>query len=358
MDRNRSSKKRIAWLVNHKTLMKFEVPLLTSFGFEVFCSKKLPKDLTHRKSCLVDFSYDNDVTLPMSELTRLNEFNFYEDALSEEIIALLNDNFNIIITAMYEKPIVNLIKHFKHNIIVRVFGRESPQNYSQYFEHIFGPAAWDTLKAIQNRFWLASAYETIPLIENDFLKERSIILPVGIPSDLLSDRNTWQGGIKQIMFVCPRILDSPYYNAIYRTFKKEFGQLPHLIFGDQLTPLDDTCVKGWIGDGEFREFLQRMQVMFYHSQEPRHLHYHPLEAMVYGMPVIFMNKGLLEYFGGSSQPGLCKSFEEAKHKIQMILQGNLPFIEEIQVSQSKILEFFSMEYCKQQWENNFLNIFS
>jgi hypothetical protein len=94
--------------------------------------------------------------------------------------------------------------------------------------------------------------------------------------------------------------------------------------------------------------------MFYHSQEERHLHYHPLEAVVAGMPLIFMAGGLLEKCGGSDQPGMCRTYEEAREKIARLQRGDTKFCEAVRESQRKILEPFESDYCTQEWKKNFL----
>ena len=53
----RNRNKRILWLLNHKTLMPYEVKLLLELGFEVFTPKITPTSPTLR-SCAIDITYD------------------------------------------------------------------------------------------------------------------------------------------------------------------------------------------------------------------------------------------------------------------------------------------------------------
>ncbi|MFQ3594059.1 MAG: hypothetical protein SNJ82_12840, partial [Gemmataceae bacterium] len=103
-----------------------------------------------------------------------------------------------------------------------------------------------------------------------------------------------------------------------------------------------------------RRLFCEMQVMYYHSREPRHIHYHPLEAIVHGMPVIYMRGGLMEAFDTGSQAGACHTHEEARQKIQRVLAGDQAFIREVQTSQQTILETFLPENVRAIWDQVFL----
>lgn len=75
--------------------------------------------------------------------------------------------------------------------------------------------------------------------------------------------------------------------------------------------------------------MREMRIIFYHSQEPRHIHFHPFEAIKAGMPLVFMSGGILDQFGGSKLPGRCTSIEEARQKIRRILDGDQNLIDDI-----------------------------
>lgn len=62
--------------------------------------------------------------------------------------------------------------------------------------------------------------------------------------------------------------------------------------------------------------------MYYHGQEPRHLHYHPLEAMVIGLPVIFHTGSLLATAYLPQSPGICGSYGEINAKLKRLEEGD------------------------------------
>ena len=78
--------------------------------------------------------------------------------------------------------------------------------------------------------------------------------------------------------------------------------------------------------------------MYYHSMEPRHIHYHPLEAIVCGLPLIFMGGGQLDLLGGNNLPGRCSNIKEARKKIKHILNGDKKLINDIRTTQPILLE--------------------
>ena len=61
-------------------------------------------------------------------------------------------------------------------------------------------------------------------------------------------------------------------------------------------------------------------------------------------------------WGGQEQPGMCHSVQEARKKIEQILQGDEKLISRIKEKQKNILEKFSYDFCIDKWKKNFLSI--
>jgi hypothetical protein len=346
---------RIAWLINHTTLRDAEADLLQSLGYEVFTSKVLLSGEDFR-SGTHDFSWDQDSTLPTPVLDYLNCFNFYQTPFDGEMADVLNGYFGTVICAAFPALIRQLARYFRGRIVVRLFGREQPNNYTDYIDLFHEGWLWKRLWQIQHRFWLGVCYESIPLIEAPLLRRRSVFLPVGLPDRVLRMAGCWRGGDKRVLFVCPSIKTSPqYYGAIYERFKARYGEFPHVIAGAQPIPVADPHVTGFVTEDQLLRFYRELRVMYYHSREPRHIHYHPLEAIAYGMPVVYMRGGLMESFDKGSQAGACHTDAEARRKILRILQGDQGLIREIQDSQGSILETFSPAGTRAQWKRAFVN---
>ena len=118
----------------------------------------------------------------------------------------------------------------------------------------------------------------------------------------------------------------------------------------------DKRVIGFVTQEEHYSNMQRSSVMFYHSQEPYHIHYHPFEAVKNGMPLIFMANGLLDRLGGIDLPGRCKTIAEAKKKIRAIINGDKRLIKKIVESQKVLLKPMDFEALKPIWIKNFAQI--
>lgn len=345
---------RILWLINHTTLRAFEVPLLHSLGFEVYTSKAFPVDETNL-SASIDYSYDKNLTIPQELLAELNQHNFYSQPLSERLCSDLNKYFGTVVCALFPDMIRELVTKYAGRILLRVFGLAHPATYSHLLNVYCGKDMVENIRRIRHRVWLAQAFPEIADIEESWLKDRAVTLPLGLPESTLAHANTWTGRDRRIFFVCPRIASTPYYGKVYTDFKKTFGDLPHIIAGRQLIKVEDSQVTGTASDAVFQSWLKNCLVMFYHSQEPRHLHYHPLEAMAFGMPVIYMRGGILEKLTQDDQPGACSSFAEAREKVIRVLNCDTEFIHHLKSSQLTMLDKFKPQYARNEWQKNFVN---
>lgn len=357
---------RILWICNHKTLMNAECNLLMKLGFEIF----VPKLLGNERSSAINFEWDKTLSIPHEDLLKLNSFDFYNSEYTLEIKEILNKYFSIALCVNVYPALYNLVTNFSGKIILRAFGYENDINYEKTttctprikgLKHLFRPKeiTYDNIMMrnlckIKDRFYLGVGYKSIIQNETSFFAKRSVFLPLGVPDFIWKKKNTNNGRLKKLMFVCPSI-ENPYYGNIYNEFKLNFGDIPHLIFGKQNREYpEDKTIMGYLKSDDFDTYLRSCKVMFYHSSEKRHLHYHPIEAIIYGMPLIFMKGGLLEYFGGSNQPGMACSVEEAKEKIRRILNEDRDFINEVKENQVKILTEFKDEFIYETWKENFL----
>src|SRR5258705_13723243 len=81
---------RILWIVNHKTLMSGEVPLLRSLGFEVFVPKVVPIHDRGFRSAGVTDEYDAALDLAPATLRVLNHENFFERCWAPTVTQIIN----------------------------------------------------------------------------------------------------------------------------------------------------------------------------------------------------------------------------------------------------------------------------
>lgn len=378
--------KRVFLGVNHIVATDAEARCLIDLGFEVFVPKKISEKLVVGTLSVVQtYEYDATLTIPQKDLEYLNNYNFYDAPPTKEIIKIVNLYFD---TMFFNAMSVGLFywgQVFKGKIIQRGYGHLEDLSYEESFLYVpkipfFNPFMeflYIGLKIVQKiirrsplpgtiylsrpiftywvnrkRFFLGAAYPKIIPHESNFLKSRSVFLPLGVPQKIWDRQNTWRGGQPRIMFFCAN-MEHPYYRNVLASFISNIGDLPHSIFGRQKIDASNPNIKGFLSQEEMDKALCTYACMFYHSREPRHLHYHPIEAIIHGMPLIFMAGGVLEQFGGSEQPGMAQDFAEAREKLRRILDGDVVFIEQIRSQQIKIIENLKYERIISIWKSNF-----
>ena len=95
--RQRDTKRRILWIVNHKALMSGEVPLLRSLGFEVFIPKVVPIHDRGFRSAGVTYDYDAALDLAPAALRVLNNENFFQQCWAPTVTQIINRYFDAIV---------------------------------------------------------------------------------------------------------------------------------------------------------------------------------------------------------------------------------------------------------------------
>lgn len=341
--------RRIAWLLTHAALRSAEVPVLCSLGCEVWTQKAFP-ELTGYRSCRADFGLDKRLTLAPDELALLNSFDFYTNPIPAGVAAILNNRFDLVVVDG-NSPLKTreVLLHFRGPVLFRAFGMEDPNSYTQVHFRDPRPGLHGALKNAYGRFWFGAFYPEVIPHEKDIFRQRAFHLPIPLPEGAWANENLWAGTEKTILFVCPTIHDSPACKAIYDNFKHHFGDLPHSIAGRQLSPVADPRVTGFLDPGSFNRLFLGASAMYYHSREPRHLHYHPVEAMAAGMPVVYLRGGLLERFDQGTRAGACDTEAEARAKLIRLLGGDEQLAGAIRESQKTVVEQWRPGVARAAW---------
>lgn len=346
---------RVMWLLNHDSARKFEIGMMKRLGIrEIFLPKRYPNEPNFR-SASVDFSEDEHLTLSPGELDVLNASDWY-GAPEKEAWQVANRHFDILFFLLHDPDLVgSIVRNFKGAVVLRAYG--IPGNLSSY-SSILG---WLTkncgdsvLRRLGPRFWFGHAYAHQAQYESGVLRERSLYLPVGMADASFGDQ--WQGHEKKILFICPDIGFSAYYKSIYQRFVADFKGLPYAIGGAQPIKVADENVLGFLPRDAHERNMRALRVMFYHSSEPNHIHYHPFEAIRTGMPLVFMAGGLLDRFGGTRMPGRCRNIREARSKVERILGDDRDLIHAIRASQLDFLKQMGPEGGVEAWRSGLLRI--
>jgi hypothetical protein len=338
---------RVAWLLTHKGVYPVEPTMIVSLGHEVFVPKVTTSE---HKSYAIDYSQlDYTLTIPHEVLKCLNTVNVYAK-MDTDTVALFNQYFDVCICDMLVWT--SNINFFTKSVYLRVFGRDHPHTYHQLTKsNDFG------LSSLGPNVRFAMAYEEVVDHEPKDFQNKCVYLPLCLRTNLGNPNTTNRD--RSIAFVCSGIDESPYYKNIYNQFTDFFAGLPYKVYGRNAS--NDKAIVGTISDDEvYYQILAKHKVMFYHSVEPRHIHYHPLESISLGVPVIFMLESLLGSFAIKIHAlhGACKTLLEARAKTTRVLDGDQTFINELLEEQQRILKFFSVEYCSSVWRRNFAHITS
>ncbi|WP_312318280.1 hypothetical protein [Atlantibacter hermannii] len=349
-----SDKKRVMWLLNHTSARKFEIPMLKACGVdEIFLPKSFPADPTFR-SASIDWSEDENLTIPKEDLDILNACDWYTGA-TLEAWEVANKWFDMVFFISYDaRLLINLTKYFHGVIVHRVYGLPSELTYGKLLNFITEGKISNYIRRLGNRFVFGMAYENLSNQEPDFLKRRAFYLPLGMKDVAVEDE--WTGKNKRILFVCPDIAINPYYNKAYKEFIDNFSDFDYIVSGAQPIKVMDKNVLGFVDYETHNENMRDSMVMFYHSSEPYHIHYHPFEAIKNGMPLIFMANGMLDRLGGQDLPGRCTTIGEAKKKIKRLMEGDKKFTSQLKKSQEKLLVAMDFERLLPYWNKAFHTI--
>ena len=337
--------RRILWLLNHKTLMKVEVPVMLSLGYEVYVPKLIPT--IGFRSGGVDFSYDQHLTIPASEIELLNSFNFYSDVWTDEIVSILNTRFAIAFIRPYtDTKFSQCLRLFEGHVALRGFGNHNKECYIRTLWRYGGPGAIEAVESRGSRFSLAAGYRQLAEAEPSFLARRTVHLPIGMPVEFNQHSGTWTGKRRCVLTIMPDIKERGDTSVPYEEFKEYLGHLPHVIAGAQTVPVNDPNVTGFVTDQKMISLFSECAAYFASSRNHRHILYSPIEAAIIGQPVVCHRDSLLGQLIGPRSQGCVASLTEAADVLGRILDGEPGLAESIIAEQQDLIDGFSVETCR------------
>jgi hypothetical protein len=345
-------RRRLIWIVNHRTLMSAEVPLLLGLGYEVFIPKIIPTEDPGYQSGLVDYGYDSTLTLSPQALQVLNDHDFYRRIWSPTLKSIVNDHFNALVTSVSAclTPLAEAARHFDGTVVARVFGRENPRRYSEFFLDAAGVRILRDIDALGDRFVFGQSFDNLAEGEVDELRRRAHTITVTLPPSIYEHAGTWTGEAAAAILLCPDIRASGHYALIYADIKRDFGDLPHVIFGGHAAPVDDDPhVLPYLTAQGLLQLYATAPVLIYPSTEPRHVRYSPIEAMIVGTPVLYRRGTLIDTLAGGELAGACADTDEMRTKAHALLAGDRALADAIRARQGDIVETFSTVRAARQW---------
>jgi hypothetical protein len=344
--------KRVLWLLNHKTLMPWEVPFLTSLGCEVFTPKILPPEGQFR-SAYVDFQWDHSLTINDTDLQRLNSFDFYSSEWPIDIVNIVNDHFDCVFFMPFGRQPQQVLRHVRRTVVLRAFGLYKDVTYSQWLADEFGPEVFIDLRDAGEDFIFGQAYDNLADVESEAIAARAMHLPMGVPKHLWQLANTWTGQSGQVLFFCPNIATIPEHRDQYKDFVSAIGNNPYVVVGPQSEPIDDPNVIGKVDDAELVRLLQTCAIVHYPSREPRHILYSPVEAAIIGAPILFFDDSLFARLAGvvtsHEQPPVQRHGGDVGRVLHAAASGDKDEIAYWQTRSRAVSEAFADDACLSQW---------
>lgn len=312
-------KKSCLWLINHGTLANWELPLLNNSGYtQVFTPQNIPSNPVFTSGTVDEINWKNS-KFTSEDIMNLSTQDWY-GKIDEKTAAAANRHFEIAFVTADPTQVINVLKSFKGQVVIRLFGLDSGRTYSDLYKQSYTPHEWGYLLDNLHRIVFASGYKEILLQERDWIKTNAVYLPVGLPSKRVIE---WKGDIKRLFAVVPRIEPGSYFSNLLNSHYKMAGRNEIVIGGRQHLLFKDRRILGALGDSEFYSEMLSSRAMIYASKELSHVHYHPLEAMQSGMPVIFYRDSLLGNLLGKDLVGSVKTKSQAHRLIRKLMENPL-----------------------------------
>jgi hypothetical protein len=238
---------------------------------------------------------------------------------SPEDRVLLNTWIDAIIVASFSRIARGILRWFSGFVILRAFG-------GYPYAGVLRPATYVGHRDL-NAIAHSAQYYWCPILPylsatvDPRLTRNEIVVPAFVTAARLPYR--WFGTSSK-PYICDVIsLIARYRQQFYEAYTRSFGELPMRIFGnnDRTGALanDDRIVGPLDDDHYFRGIATSRLMVYFGSDTKFHLHYHPLEALTMGVPVVFSGAGSIahhaRYYGTSDRElgemGMCDSREDA-----------------------------------------------
>ncbi len=342
--------KRIFWLGMHKILVQTELPRLRLLGYEVFNPPYLSS--VKDQSACVDWDSEQATTLPPHVFAKLANYNFFYNSISSGIADILNTYFDAIIVTISPGWLADILEVYKGKIIYRVYG----QTFSLSQELIFHGLLDDIIDR-DNFYFVPHALEAVSR-EESWLHEREVIVPYCLPKDIFEHVGSWGLAFPkkpEIVLTCPNIANA-HFEKHYQFLKANFADECYRYYGVQLTEIRDHNVVGTLERSELiTRFIHSAGYLYTHTEE-NVCYLPPLEMMVLGGPVLYLQGSLLDRYFDDKAPGRCFSIQDARAKAERLIQGDQAFIREIIASQNEIVARYSPDNVWPIFDSVFLTI--
>ena len=284
----------LLWCSSHETLASEEIPLFLEAGFRVvpllteFWGFTLDEELDG----VLCPDWKKSVGLPADVVTQLQRLaicrNEGRGPLQPEDLDLLNRYVDVVYITVLPALAVKLTQVFHGTIIFRPFGHGQLNTYTRIATSFGADLA---VLADANNFIWCPILTTLQEIEDPRLYRNPQLLSGFVTRSRLGS-SPWKADESEpfVIETIPRIEKQPYYAEMYKNYLADFGDLPLRILGGNSPrggALNDARIVGRLNDEEYYREACRARISIYHGSSRYHVHYHPVEFMYLGIPVLF-----------------------------------------------------------------------
>ncbi len=326
-------------------LGEVELPFLREAGFEVFVPACLP---------------DNDdkpsnITISKKDYALLNDFDFFGNYFSPEIIDAVNRNFQIAMAELNQYSSDSLVSFFPGVIFIREMGYGIEFGKQRKIEELFPPASnfWASFYENRERIFLISVLNNIPQYLADVFVGHSMWLPPLFPFRYQTPGKNKEIKRNAVLFSCPEILSCPESSGKYQSLRKLLDNIPYSVAGTQSIDCEDSYRTIGNCSNETESAIYRESAVYFDpSREASVIDRATIKALMYNTPVIFMKNGFLSILESAKPlPGCCSSLGEARRKIKRIIDGDATFRKYVLNSQEALKKNFHVDFNKYYYFN-------
>ena len=283
----------LLWCASHESLAAEEIPLFLEAGFRVV--PLYTNFWTQAYDPTLDDSicpnWRESVALPPDVVRRLQAVKICQPdkhpAFEPDDLALLAAHVDAVYVTVFPNVAIRLADEFPRTVIFRAFGQAGLNTYSKITDAYGAPPA--LVYGLPNFIW-CPILSTLQAPEDEQLVRNTQPLRAFVtPARLGPARWSREASEPYVVDTIPR-LHTGFYLDNYRRFIAEHGELSLKILGGNEPrggQLDDPRIVGRLPAAEYYAAAARARIAIYHGRSRDHLHYHPLEFMTLGVPVLF-----------------------------------------------------------------------
>lgn len=282
----------LLWMASHPTLAAEELPLFLEAGFRVVPLLRHTDTLELDESLAERFgnSWRTTVELPDDVVRALQRLPFRvrpAPVLPADAVRLLVKHVDATYVSVWPQIAAGLALLTPRTIMFRAF-EGMTTNYSRHCAH--AGVSLDALDRRPNFVW-TPILSTFTWQEDDRLCRNPQRLCCFVtPSRLGPERWDADASEPYVVDTIPRIWHS-LNRASFERHVADYGRWPMKILGLGNEPrggsLGDERILGQLPQDAYYATARRARISVYHGVSPLHMHYHPIEFMTMGVPVLF-----------------------------------------------------------------------